>query len=89
MLGLFERFLYNKITNEKLGGLVCERNGNVSENRINEQLMESLMELYNNGYSDKYELRDIEIFTNTMLGSKKFNTVMVCIVFQTYEIEIE
>ena len=87
--GIIYGFLYNKITNEKLGGLVCERNGNVSENRINEQLMESLMELYNNGYSDKYELRDIEIFTNTMLGNKKFNTVMVCIVFQTYEIEIE
>ena len=87
--GIIYGTLYDKETGVKYGGLVCERNGCYTEEKINSQLHESLDELYKNGYMDKYEMRDVEIHTKSMHGTKMYNTVMVCLVFQTYEVEID
>jgi len=87
--GITFGMLYDKVTGVKYGGLVCERNGHYTEEKIKNQLGESLKELYTNGYSDKYDMKDVEVYTNTMHGKKLYNTAMVCLVFQSYEIEIE
>ncbi len=82
--GIIYGWLHNKITGEKYGGLVCEYNGNLPEKEAGEQLKESLSELYTNGYSDDYELKDMMLISESMVPKKKFGTVIVSLCFTTY-----
>lgn len=78
-------WLYNKKTGEKYGGLVCEYNGNKTEDEAVEELHASIRELYDNGYSDDFDLRDIEVHSKSLIAEKKFGTALVALCFVNYE----
>jgi arginine decarboxylase len=82
--GIIYGWLYDRETGEKFGGLVCEHNGDYSLEEINKKLNASLMELYYNGFSERYDLRDLRIITDTITPKKKFGTVVVSICFTNY-----
>lgn len=82
--GIIIGWLYNKKTGKRFGGLVCEHNGNYSEKETNEKLKASLNELYYNGYSEKYYLKDIRIIVESFVPEKKHGTALVGICFVDY-----
>lgn len=82
--GIIYGWLYDKLSGEKYGGLVCENNGNVSEKEIESILRCSLNELYTNGFSDDYDLRDIEVLTQTFVPEKTYGTALVALCFTSY-----
>ncbi|MBI2499596.1 hypothetical protein HYV88_05120, partial [Candidatus Woesearchaeota archaeon] len=72
--GIIFGWLYDKKTNEKYGGLVCEYHGEETEAEAEENLRSSLNELYFNGYSDNFELREIKLTTKSFIPKKKYGT---------------
>jgi arginine decarboxylase len=86
--GITFGWLYDKKSGKKYGGLVCEYNGSLSIKEAEEQLRESLNELYINGYSDKFDLKDIKIISESITPKKKFGTAIVALCFVNYEFPI-
>lgn len=86
--GIIFGWLYDKKTGEKFGGLVCEHNGDYSLEEIEEKLKASLNELYVNGFSEKYELKDIKIIKDSITPKKKYGTALVGICFTSYVVPI-
>jgi arginine decarboxylase len=84
--GIIYGWLYDKKTGKKYGGLVCEYNGGYTEKKAGSSLRASLNELYTNGFSKKYNLRDISLITNSCIPTKKFGTALVALVFVNYEV---
>ena len=82
--GIIFGWLYDKKSNKKYGGLVCEYNSFFSEKKAEKQLKKSLNELYTNGYSDGYFLKDIKIILNSISPKKEFGTVLVALCFTNY-----
>ena len=81
-------WLYDKKTGQKYGGLVCEYNGSLSEQKAGESLRASLDELYFNGFSEQYDLRDIKLTTNSFVPKKKYGTALVALCFVNYEVPV-
>jgi arginine decarboxylase len=86
--GIIYGWLYDKKTKEKYGGLVCEYNGNFTEKQAGESLRQSLDELYYNGFSEKYELKDILLTTNSFTPKKKYGSVIVGLCFVNHVIPV-
>ncbi len=82
--GVIYGMLYHKVTGEKYGGLVCEYNGEFTEEEATASLHSSLNELYTNGYSDDYDMRDITLNMESFIPKKKFGTVLVALCFTSY-----
>lgn len=82
--GIIYGWLYNKITGRKYGGLVAEYSGHELEEDAKEILRNSLNELYENGFSDDYELKGIRLQTRSFNPRKKFGTAIVAIGFKDY-----
>ncbi len=82
--GIIFGWLYSKKNNKKYGGLVCEYNGSLSKGEAEDQLKQSLNELYTNGYSEKYFLQDIKITLESFVSKKKYGTALVAICFINY-----
>jgi len=82
--GLIMGWLYDKATGTKHGGFVCEHNGSYSVSEIREKLESSLQELYQNGYADKYDLRDVRIETESFVCEKEYGTALISICFLNY-----
>jgi len=78
-------WLYDKNTGEKYGGLVAEYNGNKTEKEAITELRSSLLELYENGYSEDFDLRDVEVHSKSFVPEKKFGTALVALCFVNYE----
>ena len=76
--------LYHKKTGERFGGLVCEYDGTDTESEAIEQLRQSLNELYVNGYSEEYHLKDIRTITESFIPQKKYGTAVVALCFTNY-----
>ncbi|MFA5020419.1 MAG: pyruvoyl-dependent arginine decarboxylase [Candidatus Pacearchaeota archaeon] len=87
--GIIFGMLYNKISGEKYGGLVCEYNGSLTEAECKKQLSMSLNELYINGYSKKFNLKNIKCITKTITPRKKYGTSIVALCFLNYLFKIE
>jgi arginine decarboxylase len=83
-VGLIFGWLYDRITGEKYGGLVCEYNGHDSEEFAIKSLELSLNELYTNGFEEKYEIRDVRINARSFVPDKKFGTAIVALCFTNY-----
>lgn len=83
-VGIIFGWLYDKKSKEKYGGLVCEYNGPLSREQVEKQLKKSLNELYVNGYSEKYLLKDIKIISDNIAPKKEFGTVLVALCFTNY-----
>jgi arginine decarboxylase len=82
--GLIIGWLYDKGTNEKYGGLVCEYHGNDEEEKAVQTLQMSLDELYAKGFSNKFNLSEIRIMTKSFVPTKKFGTALVALCFTDY-----
>lgn len=82
--GIIYGWLFNRKTNQKYGGLVCEYNGNFSEEQAGKSLRASLNELYTHGFEEDYELKEIKLYTNSIVPKKKFGTALVALVFVNY-----
>lgn len=82
--GIIFGWLYDKKTGEKYGGLVCEYNGNLPKKDADDQLKESLKELYENGFSEKYKLRGVKIFSENIFPEKMYGTVIIALCFTNY-----
>jgi len=82
--GLIIGWLYDKKTDEKYGGLVCEYHGNDDEGTASQELSASLNELHANGFSERFNLRDIKIVTKSFVPAKKFGTSLVALCFTDY-----
>ena len=86
--GVIYGWLYNKKSHERYGGLVCEHQGNYPVSEIKGLLRASLDELYFNGFSDEYELSDIELMTESFKTEKKFGTALVGLCFVNYLVPV-
>lgn len=74
-------WLYHRITGEKYGGLVCEYSGNCSENELEKILSLCLLELYENGFEDEYELKEEKLIKKSFIPHKLYGTVLVSLCF--------
>ncbi len=82
-------WLYDKQTNEKFGGFVCEYNGHLEEKDAIESLKSSINELYTNGgYDKKYDLRDIKSVSSSIVPKKNYGTAICALCFVNHEIPI-
>jgi arginine decarboxylase len=86
--GITYGWLYDKITGEKYGGLVCEHQGNQSEEELQQSLGDSLEELYVNGFDDRFDLRDITVLLESFVPEKKYGTALVALCFTSYHYPI-
>lgn len=82
--GIIYGWLFDRQTDEKYGGLVCEHTGNYDKQELRYRLGASLEELYVNGYSDKYEMQDIEVLSESFIPKKKYGTALVALCFTSY-----
>lgn len=86
--GIIWGWLFDRDSGEKHGGLVCEYNGNLSPAHAEEQLRESLHELYSNGYSESFQLDDIELHLESFTPRKRFGTAIVSLCFLNHYIPV-
>lgn len=82
--GITYGWLYDRHTGDRFGGLVCEHNGNNTDEEIRSLLGESIKELYINGFEEHYDMRDIRIITQSCVPEKKFGTALVALCFTSY-----
>jgi arginine decarboxylase len=78
-------WLFDRVTGERHGGLVCEYNGHDSKEKAESSLKKSIMELYTNGFSEGFDLKNVEIHTESFKPRKKFGTALVSICFVNHE----
>ena len=86
--GIIYGWLYDKRTKKRFGGLVCEYNGPFTEKEAGKSLRSSLDELYYNGFSGTYDLKEISLTTKSIVPKKKFGTALVAICFVNYEVPV-
>lgn len=82
--GITYGWLFDRQTGDKFGGLVCEHNGNYTDEEIRSLLGSSLKELYTNGFEEQFELKNIRIITQSCTPEKKYGTALVALCFTSY-----
>ena len=82
--GIIFGWLFDRQSGEKYGGLVCEYHGELDENDAVESLRASLNELYVNGYSERFVLKEDRILMKSFVPQKKFGTALVSLCFTDY-----
>lgn len=82
--GIIYGWLYDKSTGKKYGGLVAEYSGHEEEEDAKRTLKNSLNELYTNGFSENFELRDIKMQTRSFVPKKRYGTAIVALGFKDY-----
>ena len=82
--GIIYGWLIAKSTGQKYGGLVCEHNGNLTEEELERLLHSSINELYINGFDDIFSLEDIHLIKETFVPLKTYGTVLVALCFTNY-----
>lgn len=86
--GIIYGWLYDKKTHQKYGGLVCELYGDHSIREIESRLHASLEELFTNGYSDDFDLKDRRVITESFVPEKNYGTALVALCFVNYQYPI-
>ncbi len=86
--GMIYGWLYDRITGEKAGGLVCEYNEHGTEEEAKETLKASLNELYAEDIKRKYVLKDVEMYIRSFVPKKKFGSALVALCFVNHEVPI-
>ncbi len=82
--GIIYGWLYDKKSKERFGGLVCEHNGSYQIKEIEAKLRASINELYVNGFSEDYDIKDVTVLTETHTPEKEYGTALVAICFTSY-----
>lgn len=86
--GIVWGWLHDRHDRHIHGGLVCEYNGSLCEEDAQDQLRMSLVELYENGYSDEYRLQDITLHMDSFIPAKRFGTVVVSLCFVNHYVPL-
>ncbi len=86
--GIIYGWLYDKVTGEKAGGLVCEYGDNGTEDEAKKTLQASLNELYAEDIKERYTLKDIELYIKSFIPKKKHGTALVALCFVNHEVPI-
>ena len=86
--GLVTGWLYDRETGGRYGGFVCEYHGDKSAGEVALELGESIHELYENGYSERYLLRDISTRVESFVPVKQYGTAIVAICFTDYVVPV-
>jgi len=81
--GMAMAWLYERDSDVKFGGLVCELSGNYPVEEIEEKLNESMQEIYQHGY-EIYDLGDLQLITETFVPHKQYGTALVALCFTSY-----
>lgn len=82
--GIIYGWLYERRNGKKFGGLVSEYSGNYSREYVENQLKASIHEVYYNGFSEKYELKDLKIVLESFIPKKRYGTALVALCFTNY-----
>ncbi len=67
------------------GSIVCEIGGKLSQAQLDKRLRKAVQELYENGYSEEYELQNVRTDIQACKVEKAFGTVLVVIAFVEHE----
>jgi arginine decarboxylase len=86
--GIIIGWLYDKQDGSRYGGLVCEYHGSLSKEEAESDLNKFLYELYENGFSEDYELREKVLHYNEFSPQKEYGSVVVGICFVSHVIPI-
>jgi arginine decarboxylase len=82
--GIIYSWLYERSTGNRYGGLVCEHEGNYDSRELERRLKASLEELYQNGYSEQYQLGDSHILSESFIPRKAYGTALTALCFTSY-----
>jgi len=82
--GIIYGWLHHKKSREKFGGLVCEHYGDYSVDELKYRLEASLEELYENGFSEAYDLTSPHMLSQAFVPSKRYGSALVSLCFTTY-----
>ncbi|HUV08682.1 MAG TPA: pyruvoyl-dependent arginine decarboxylase [Spirochaetia bacterium] len=82
--GIMWGWLHSKVSGERYGGLVCEYSGTLETNDAEQQLHDSLEELYTNGYSEDFSLVEVRRVLESFVPTKRFGTAVVTLCFLNY-----
>lgn len=82
--GIIYGWLSSRKTGERYGGLVCEHNGNYTEEELERLLRLSINELYTNGFEQDFSLGNLNILKRSFVPLKTYGTVLVALCFTSY-----
>ncbi len=82
--GIAYAWLTDKNSGQRYGGLVCEHNGNYSEDELERLLRLSINELYINGFEERFFIGDLNIIKRSFVPLKTFGTALVALCFTSY-----
>ncbi len=82
--GIIYGWLNDKKTGERYGGLVCEHNGNYTEEELEQLLHLSINELYINGFDNDYSLGKLNTIKRSFVPLKTYGTALVALCFTSY-----
>ena len=82
--GITYGWLNRRDNGARHGGLVCEYHGEKTAEQAGFELRASLDELYTNGYSDDFELGDIQLHMESFVPEKKYGTALISLCFVNY-----
>lgn len=86
--GIIYGWLQDRETEKKYGGLVCEYNGHDTEEEASKSLNASLLELYQNGFEERFTLGKPRLTTASFVPQKKHGTAIVVIGFTDYVVPV-
>ncbi len=82
--GIIYSWLYDRQDNTRFGGLVCEHEGNYDLRELERRLKASLEELYHNGFSERYNLGEPHILSESFIPRKAYGTALTALCFTSY-----
>ncbi len=82
--GIIYSWLYDRTDGTCYGGLVCEHEGNYDLQELERRLKASLEELYQNGYSDNFNLGEPHILSESFIPRKTYGTALTALCFTSY-----
>jgi arginine decarboxylase len=82
--GIAYAWLTERSNSLRYGGLVCEHNGNYTEEELERLLRLSINELYINGFEENFSLGDLNIIKRSFVPLKTYGSVLVALCFTNY-----
>jgi len=82
--GIVYGWLSERKTGQRYGGLVCEHNGNYTEEELERLLHSSINELYTNGFEERFSLGNLNVIKRSFVPLKTYGTVLVALCFTSY-----
>jgi arginine decarboxylase len=82
--GIAYGWLTERTTGQRYGGLVCEHNGNYTEEELERLLHSSINELYINGFEERFSLGSLNVIKRSFVPLKTYGTALVALCFTSY-----